>query len=466
MFGLWTLIGTFLGYYSLLDAGLSSAASRYMAGAIGAGKDKEFNEIFNTALFLFIGIGIIALILAFALAFLAPLFFSNIEDAQLFYKIVLILGINIAIDFPLSVFSESLTAKLRIDILSTREILTMLIRTSLIIYFLTQGYGILSIAWITIISTLPKKIMVVYFSRKNFPSLNISIKIGNKSGLKNLFSYSVFTFIARIADILRFNLDYLVIASMVGLSAVTHYRIASTMITHYILFIVACTGVLFPQFSQLEGAKDYDQIKRIFFLGNKIAIVISSFPAFGLIIWGKPFISRWMGTQYLDAYPCLAILVFGMLFDLWQTTSVSLLYGMSKHKFYALFNTIEGLSNLIISLILVKPLGILGVALGTFIPITIIRLIIQPVYVCKVTSIPYTEYVSKMASTVVLVCLALIIPLIISVNFAKPNYTSLLTIGALSTILYGTSIWFFAFRSNERHKISHAVLPKYFFTSP
>ena len=465
MFGLWTLVGTFFGYYGLLDAGLSSAASRYLAGAIGADNDKEFNEIFNTTLFLFVGIGIVALVIAFILAYLAPLFFNKAEDAQLFYKIVLILGINIAIDFPLRVFRESLEAKLRFDILTTIEILTMLIRTGLIVFYLMQGYGILAMAWITIISTVPQKFMVVYFSRKNFPSLKISRKIGKKSRIKSLFNYSIFTFIAGIADILRFNIDNLVIVSMISLSAATHYRIASTMITHYIMFVLACMSVLTPQFSQLEGAKDHDQIKRTFYLGNKIAVVISTFPAFGLIVWGKPFISRWMGLQYQDAYPCLAILSFGMLLDLWQITSISLLYGISKHRIYALFNMIEGVSNLILSLILVKPLGIFGVALGTFIPIPIIRLLIQPIYVCKVTSIPYREYINKMSSTIAFVCLSLVIPLIISVNFLKANYISLTTIGTLSTILYGTSIWFLAFRHNERHKILSAVLPKFLHSS-
>ena len=465
MFGLWTLVGTFFGYYGLLDAGLSSAASRYLAEAIGAGNDKEFNEIFNTVLFIFVGIGLVALVIAFILAYLAPMFFNKAEDAQLFYEIVLILGINIAIDFPLRVFRESLQAKLRFDILTITEILTMLIRTGLIVFYLMQGYGILAMAWITIISALPQKVMVVYFSRKNFPLLKISKKNGRKSRIKSLFNYSIFSFVAGIADILRFNIDNLVIVSMISLSAATHYRIASTMITHYIMFILACMSVLTPQFSQLEGAKDHDQIKRTFYLGNKIAVVISTFPAFGLIVWGKPFISRWMGTQYLDAYGCLTILALGMMFDLWQTTSVSLLYGTSKHKYYALFNTIEGICNLIISLILVKPLGIFGVALGTFIPISIIRLIIQPIYVCRVTSIPYKEYIDKMLSTIALVCLSLVIPLIISVNFVKGNYLSLVTIGTISLILYGTSIWFFAFQHNERHKILLAVLPNFLHSS-
>ena len=37
IYGFWTLASAFIGYYGLLDLGLSSAIGRFIAGAIGAG---------------------------------------------------------------------------------------------------------------------------------------------------------------------------------------------------------------------------------------------------------------------------------------------------------------------------------------------------------------------------------------------------------------------------------------------
>src|SRR5659263_266912 len=59
MYGFWTLIGTFIGYYGLLDFGLSTAVSRYVAGAIGAQDEKECNRVITSALFIYIWVGII-----------------------------------------------------------------------------------------------------------------------------------------------------------------------------------------------------------------------------------------------------------------------------------------------------------------------------------------------------------------------------------------------------------------------
>jgi O-antigen/teichoic acid export membrane protein len=259
-----------------------------------------------------------------------------------------------------------------------------------------------------------------------------------------------------LADLMRFQVDHLVITAFIGLAAVTHYRIASFMTTNFITLVATVVGVLMPLFSQLDGAKEYNQIKKAFFFGTKISICISSFVGYGLIAWGKPFIERWMGAEYLDAYPSLFVLISGCIFALWQSPSVGLLYGISKHRFFALFNSIEGVCNLLLSLLLVRYWGMLGVALGTFIPMAILKLFIQPVYVCRATSIPYREYMRHIIKTVGVVSVALILPLLISMRFSAPNYSTLFIIGGSSFCVYAGIVWLLGFNASEKYVIQTA----------
>ena len=145
---------------------------------------------------------------------------------------------------------------------------------------------------------------------------------------------------------------------------------------------------------------------------------------------------------------------------LWQGPSVSLLYGTSRHKFFALFNSIEGVANLLLTLWLVHPLGMLGVALGTFIPMTINKLFIQPVYVCRVAKIPYPEYVGKTARTLAVVASSLIIPLALSLRFATPDYHVLAAVGVLSLLLYAAPLWLLEFSGEEKVRVLRGILPK------
>ena len=69
MYGLWIFVGSFLGYYGLLDLGLDSAIQRYVSRSIGIKDYKEVNRIINTSLLIFTILGCIALTISFIIAF-------------------------------------------------------------------------------------------------------------------------------------------------------------------------------------------------------------------------------------------------------------------------------------------------------------------------------------------------------------------------------------------------------------
>ena len=62
VYGFWSLATAFVGYYNLLDLGLSSAISQYMCIAIGQKNHNECRVVFNTALRLQLLIGGAALV--------------------------------------------------------------------------------------------------------------------------------------------------------------------------------------------------------------------------------------------------------------------------------------------------------------------------------------------------------------------------------------------------------------------
>lgn len=459
MYGFWTLAGSFIGYYGLLDFGLSSAVSRFIAGAIGAGKKEDCNRIINNAFLIYFGMGLAAFVISLVLAGCAPFFFSDPAEASLFWKIILILGINVAIGFPIKVFKGILHAQLDFEIISALRFVSLILRTVLIVFVLLKGYKILALALVTFLSGLPEYLLYVHYARKSLPDFRFDARCWNRGTATSLFSYSSHTFIAQMADELRFNIDSIVISAFVGLAAVTHYRIASVLVMHFITLITTITGVLQPFFSRLEGEENSEKIRKTLFFASKISVSVSSFIGFGLIAWGKPFIERWMGPQYLDAYPCLVILVLGITIDLWQAPTVNLLYGISMHRFYSLFNTLEAVFNVLLSLLLVRKFGIVGVAIGTFIPMTIMKLVIQPIYACRVSGIRYGEYVKKLGHTILVASVSLILPFLITVRFAVPEYLGLFAVGIASMFVYCFVLWIFEFLPEERLLLRQVFSP-------
>jgi O-antigen/teichoic acid export membrane protein len=323
-----------------------------------------------------------------------------------------------------------------------------------------MGYKVVALAWAIMLASIPVSVTYVYYAYKDLPFLRVEWKNWEWQTVRALFSYSIFSLITRLADVLRFQVDSLIVASFVGLVAVTHYRIAGALSEYYIGLMIAVIGVVSSMFSRQEGGKDFTALRKTFFFASKISVCLSSFVGFGLLAWGKPFITRWMGPQYLDSYPCLVVLVLGCAIALWQMPSVALLYGISKHKFLALFTSVEALANLLLSLLLVRRYGMFGVAFGTFFPMALVKLFVQPFYVCHVLSVSYSDYLRPMGRTLALVAGSLVVPALLSARFAAPDYTSLTALGIISMICYAGPLLIFEFTPAETMMLKRAILPR------
>lgn len=457
LYGMWSLVAVFVGYYSLLDLGLSSAISRYMSRALGAGDQQESNTVFNTALRLFILLGGVVILISGALAALAPLFFHDRADISMFWQAILILGVSLGIGFPIRVFTGALNANLRYDITVALNLIAQIIRTALVVGVVLLGFKVVGLAWATLLSAVPMLLLNLGFAFKELPFLRIDKRYWAPATAKTLFSYSSFSFISQIADVLRFQADVAVITAVVGLAAVTHFRVAGALVQYLLGVLVAVTGAFGTVFSRQEAAGDLAALRRSFLFATKISVCVSSFMCFGLIAWGRPFIDRWMGPTYSDAYPCLVALVVGYLFALWQQPSIGLMYGISKHRFLAGLSLGEGLVNVLLSIYLGRKLGILGVALGTMIPLMVTKILIQPVYVCRIAGIHLLTYLNVVGKVAAVVTASLLVPALLAIQWVRPTYGNLFVTGALSLACYAVPIFYFSFSSEEKHQLLQAA---------
>ncbi len=457
LYGMWSLVAVFVGYYGLLDLGLSSAISRYMSAALGAADHEECNRVFNTALRLFIVLGGAVVIVSGIVAGLAGVFFKNSQDVSIFWKAVLILGISLALGFPLRVFVGALNSNLRYDVTEVLDLAGLVLRAVLVVAALLLGYQVVGLAWVTLIASVPLLFLYVYFAFKELPFLRIDSAYWGRKTAKALFSYSSYSLITQLSNILRFQVDAVVVTAVVSLAAVTHYRIAGAMAQYFLGFMIAFMGAFGTVFSRQEGAGNFEAIQKTFLFATKISVCVSSFIGFGLIAWGKPFIERWMGPRYYDAYPCLVALVAGYLLALWQQPSIGLMFGISKHRFLAGLSMAEGIANLGLSILLARSYGILGVALGTMIPLVASKLLIQPLYVCHIVRIRPIEYLGVMAKTVGLAAAALVVPALVTLGLARPRYGDLCLTGIISLACYGVPLLVLVFSSEERQMMWRAA---------
>ncbi|MBF0217279.1 MAG: oligosaccharide flippase family protein [Candidatus Omnitrophica bacterium] len=392
MYGIWIFVGSFLGYYGLMDFGLSSAMQRLLSRAVGANDPDEANKVINTAFLVYFVIGLSVFVISIVVAAVVPGLIKNIGEVGVFRKVVVILGLSFAIGFPLRVFFGILVSNLRYDLIVIVELVKLAARSILIIVYLKSGHGIVSMAWIMLATEIGGNCANILAVRHLFKNNVFSARLFAPGKVRELFGYSFYTFIAQIADQLRFNIDNLVIITFIGLGSVTVYSIAFRLIKYFMQFISAGVGIFMPVFSQYEAAGDYVSIREKLIFTTKISAYLSVLTGGILILFGKAFIHIWVGAAYLPAYPVLVVLTIPIVIALMQNPSLQVIYGLSKHRYVAVVSSVEGVVNLVLSVMLVGKMGLIGVALGTAIPMIIVNVFIYPRYVCRLVGLPVSKY--------------------------------------------------------------------------
>ncbi len=462
MYGFWILLGSFNGFYQLFDFGMDAATQRYVSRALGNKDYKEANIAINTSLMIYVIIGISVFLLALLISFLLPFFIRNVNEIALLQKVVILLGLEIAIGFPNRAFSGVLSAHLRFDLKSLIEIIRVAVRTALIVIFLKKGYGIMSLAFISLGTSLGYYFLINLFAQRLATYMRLSIRLVDKKRIKEIFSYSSYIFIAELANRFKFDLDNFVIAGFVGVSSITVYSIASRLVKYFASLINTSLGITMPLFSQYEAKGDYRAIREKFILLTKISCYMSIFIGGCLIMFGKAFIARWVTDRYIYAFNILLVLIVPSIISSMQVPSIQLLQGISKHRFYAISNLMEGVANLVLSLILVKKFGIFGVAMGTAIPMVITKLFVQPIYTCKFIGLKVNKYYTEILLPIAIKCFFIFyFSWLIFRGFVAPNYLLLGGLALTQLIFFLIFIVFFGFNRTERSYLSKVVFLRY-----
>jgi O-antigen/teichoic acid export membrane protein len=406
--------------------------------------------VFCTAFYLFLAMGLITATLTWVLIWGLGGLIKNPGDLGLFRALLLILGLNFAIDFPVRAFNAVFTSNIRDDISVGISMIKSLVATALIALAVKHGQGVMALAAITVGCSLLDSAARIAFAFRLEPALSIHPAHVDWTRVKPLFSYSAYSFVSRIGDILQFRIDNLVITAYIGLGAVTHYFVAARLIEYLREALSQSIRGMTPVFSQEEGRDDYASIRTKFLYVSRLTSLLATFVVGCALGFGRPFIQTWMGARFADSYPVLVALAAGVYFRMVQLPSVPLLYGISKHKYHAYSTLAEGLLNLVLSLILVKKLGILGVALGTQIPMTFMTLFIQPWYVSRVTGLSIGLYVRHTARNVAVSVAVFAVAYLAARPFIAPNYLSLVFCGVIVSVIYWPLAVWFGLAKHER----------------
>jgi len=452
-YGVWGLIGQLLGYSSLLDFGVRIAVTRFVARHLALAQAREINKVLTTSLIFTCFSAALALVGGVVGAYLLPRLFA-IPSELLFQARLscMVVAAGIAVTFPGSVFHGCVTATSRYDLLSIRNISTNVTRALLLWFFLRRGYGLLAVATISTGTLYLGYGLDFLLARRLLPYVRLRREFFDVSTLRSLVTFSVYVFVLSVSWRLIFMTDNVVVGFVLGPVAVTFYTVGLQVADMLRDSLSNITALYAPLASQMDALKQKDSLRRLFLGGARMGLLYVLAGVVGLTVLGPRFLGFWLGESFVDrSGPILILLAIETAFYTLALTCSQVLYGMNRHKVNAWLSLSNATANFVLSTILIRWWGAVGVAWGTLIPAFIVEAIILPVYTASILRISLARFYRS----VVLRPLIAAAPYGLWLWFCRRQglvhgYGSLALIIGTGLALYALVAWKFSLDSEDR----------------
>lgn len=454
-FGIWVLIFSITDYYGLFDLGIRSSIVRYVSKFAATDSKEDLAKLINTSLFTYGCIGAFTLILTVGLSSYIDSFFHIPPEFHATARLLLVIvGASVAVGFPLGIVGGFLEGLQRFYVVSWTNIGSTLIRALLIVIVLLQGKGLIAIAIITVVLPIITSIVRAVIALHICP-VEFGFRYVDRAMFREIANYGGVTFMIMVAGRLKFKTDEIVIGSMMSAAAITYFNIGARIVDYAGEVVIALAQNFLPMASESEATGDLTLLRKVFVAGNRFcAFTILPMTAI-LLILGKSVIEVWVGKKYVaTSYPVLVIMILAMTLMWLQGASGRVLFGISKHGTWAIVTLVEGVANLILSIILVRPYGIVGDAFGTAIPLTCSMIFFMPGHVCRRLGISLRHYLREAYVTPILANLPLVAVLLAMKHywFVPHNYPQLGLQLFLAGAVYGL-IMLWVFKTNRALRV-------------
>jgi O-antigen/teichoic acid export membrane protein len=411
-FGLWVTLIQFTSYMYLLDFGIRNTVVHRTAQAVGGKRHSTLVYVIKSSMRLSTAIALLTLVASGILALVVPMFLGLEPDVEAEARIVIFIsGFTIAIAIWNNP-NEGIIRGFGLFLLANSfGFFTLTLRTALTVILLLQGYKIVALAIAQLTVSIIHVIFIRYMAARHLQ------KRGFRKGrrpltrlrfiamARSVWNYSWSILIDNISQKVIFTSDTIVISTILSVPLVTFYAIANQLVEYLRRLIDSSMQVIIPIASEITGARHNNDLKGLLIQSTRFTAWFSLPILVMYIVVGDTFVGLWMGPKYADPVrPILMTLAITQILAVQHYGITVVMRSLEKHKIIAHLRSGEAIVNVILSVILAKQIGLIGVALGTAISHSIVTAIILPRIVTRELNISYLSFIMPAYFKTAIIC--------------------------------------------------------------
>lgn len=461
-YGLYNTISSTISMLSVLSLGFNSSYIRYYAKYKKEGDEERIYKLNGLFLIVFLIIGSVACGCGLFLAYNLQLVFKDgltADEYGIAQILMLLLTVNLAVSFPMSVFSNIISAHEKFIFLKLLSAVKTVVSPLVTLPLLLMGYKSIAMVSVTVGVSLAIDCVFLWYV---FAWLHQKFIFHSfdKGLFKSLLIYTSFIAINIIVDQINLNIDKMLLGRYKGTSAVAVNSVGFTLENYYSTFSTAISGLFTPKIHLIYNSQDLSpeekdkQLSDLFIKIGRIQFALLVLIASGLVFFGQSFIRYWAGEGYDEAYWVALLLIIPITVPLIQNVGIEIQRAKNKHQFRSIVYLGMAIANLVLSIFLCQAYGATGSAVGTAISLVLANGLIMNIYYQKKLNIDILSFWKN----ILRMSLGLITPIaagVLALCFIQINSIwTLLGLIVAYTVIYCVSMWFLGLNSYEKSVVA------------
>ncbi len=378
--GLTSSITQFLAGISLLKAGISGVAKAALFAPLARGDDNEISSIINATQCFMRRIAIIFAVFLLVFASLYPFLVSDHFDWIFSFTMVLILGISTFAQYYFGVtYSLLLDADQKTSVVNIIQIGTTLLNTLVAVILLLCGFGIhmvkLGSALVYALNPLAINLYVRRYYR-----IDKTVAPNN-----NLIKQRWDAFAQQVAFFVHNNTDVMVLTILSTIKEVSVYTVYNYIVINLRNFLVSIVNSFASAFGDMMAKGETKLAEENLKVYELIVFMSSSIFYSVAAVMIVPFVLLYtrnvVDANYNRRIFSILIIIAGA-FSCYRIPYKTIVDAAGHFKQMRNGAIFEAATNITLSLLLVVPFGLIGVAIGTIVA-TAIRATQYAVYLSK-----------------------------------------------------------------------------------
>jgi O-antigen/teichoic acid export membrane protein len=374
-YGLWMVTASLTAYFSMLDLGYGGALVRFVSQYRARKDARSLNEVLSTLAVVYTTIGAASYALvAIAAYYVDSLLKLTPDQVPTSRALLLLVGANVALRFVFGVFGGVIVGFQRYHLNNLTSIATSIAVALANVVVLLMGFGVVELVAVTTAVRIASLFVYRLNAYRVFPPLRISARLFRLERLREVSGFSVYMLVLDLAYKLNYSTDVLVIGALIGAPAVAFWSPAQRLGELALKLSNQLSEALFPIVVDCDAAQRATRLRMVFVQGTRLSLATVIPIAGGLAMLAHPLLAAWIGGGFVDTAAILQILAIVVIVRVGSSTSSVVLKGAGLHRRLAALVSVMAVVNLALSVALVKPLGLMGIAIGTLVPVAAVSL--------------------------------------------------------------------------------------------